>query len=157
MSQQIRGQGGHLCFLISLKHVKFVEDVEFLHTVKFHQIQLSGFRGEVENVTVNHRPGAPGHPGFLISPKNTNLVEDVEFLLPVKLKMYRRQTMHLSLQLRCTKTLSKLSCFGCEIQNGAPFRTFSKAKSKIVTCAYHVMVDKICDIASIVWVNSIYV
>ena len=41
MSQQIRGQGGHLCFLIGPKHAKFVEDVKFLYTVKFYQILFS--------------------------------------------------------------------------------------------------------------------
>ena len=96
MSQQISGQVGYICFLIGPKHAKLVEDVKFFYTVKFHQIPLSGFRGEVVNVTANHRPGAPGHPGFQISSKNTNLVEDVEFLLPVKLKMNGGQTTHLS-------------------------------------------------------------
>ena len=41
-----------------------------------------GFRGEVENVSANKKPGPPSC--FLIGPKNTNLAEDVEILLPVK-------------------------------------------------------------------------
>ena len=50
MSQPIRGQGGHLVFLIGPKNTNFVEDVEILLPVKFRLIQFSGFRGEVENV-----------------------------------------------------------------------------------------------------------
>ena len=51
--------------------------------VKFRWVLFSGFRGEVENVSANQRPG--DHLGFPISP-NANLVEDVEFLLPVKFR-----------------------------------------------------------------------
>ena len=84
MSQPIRGQGGHLGFQIDPKNRNLVEDVEILLPVKFHGIQFNGFRGEVENVSANHRPGRPSC--FPIDPKNTNLVEDVEFLLPVKFR-----------------------------------------------------------------------
>ena len=35
MSQPIRGQGGHLVFLIDPKNTNLVEDVEFLLPVKF--------------------------------------------------------------------------------------------------------------------------
>ena len=59
MSQQIRGQGGHLIFLIGPKNTHFVEDVEILLPVKFHWIRFSGFRGEVKNVSANQRPGRP--------------------------------------------------------------------------------------------------
>ena len=50
MSQPIRGQGGHLVFLIDPKNTNLVEDVEINLPVKFGQILFSGFRGEVENV-----------------------------------------------------------------------------------------------------------
>ena len=82
MSQPIRDQGGHLIFPISLKNKNLVEDVKILLSVKFRWIPLSGFRGEVENVSANQRPGRPSC--FRIVPKNTNLVEDVEILLSVK-------------------------------------------------------------------------
>ena len=59
MSQPIRGQGGHLVFPIGPKSTNFVEDVEILLPVKFRRIPLSGFRGEVENVSANQRPGRP--------------------------------------------------------------------------------------------------
>ena len=59
MSQPIRGQGGHLVFPISPKNTNLVEDVEILLPVKFRQILFSGFRGEVENVSANQRPGRP--------------------------------------------------------------------------------------------------
>ena len=53
MSRQIRGQGGHLAFLIGLKTTNMVEDVTILLSVKFHQIELCGFREKVEHVSVN--------------------------------------------------------------------------------------------------------
>ena len=59
MSQPIRGQGGYLVFLISPKNASLVEDVEILLPVKFCWILFSGFRGKVENVSANHRPGWP--------------------------------------------------------------------------------------------------
>ena len=59
MSQPIRGQGGYLVFLISPKNASLVEDVEILLPVKFCWILFSGFRGKVENVSANHRPGRP--------------------------------------------------------------------------------------------------
>ena len=61
MSQPIRGQSGHLLFLIGLKNTNLVEDVEILLPVKFRWIQFSSFRGEVENVSANHRPGRPSY------------------------------------------------------------------------------------------------
>ena len=84
MSQPIRGQGGYLVFLISQKNASLVEDVEILLPVKFCWIQFSSFRGKVENVSANHRPGRP----FCFSdpPENTNLVEGVEILLPIKFR-----------------------------------------------------------------------
>ena len=59
MSQPIRGQGGHLVFLIGPKNTNLVEDVEILLPVKFRWIPFSGFRGEVENVSANQRPWQP--------------------------------------------------------------------------------------------------
>ena len=50
MSQPIRGQGGHLVFLIGPKNTILVEDIEIYLPVKFCLILFSGFRGEVENV-----------------------------------------------------------------------------------------------------------
>ena len=84
MSQPIRGQGGHLVFPISPKNTNLVEDVEILLPVKFCWIPLSGFRGAVENVSANQRPGC--HLIFLIDPINTKFVQDVEILLPVKFR-----------------------------------------------------------------------
>ena len=84
MSQPIRGQGGHLVFPIGPKNTNLVEDVEILLPLKFRWIPFSGFRGEVENVSANQRPGRPScYPD---RPKNTNFVEDVEILLPVKFR-----------------------------------------------------------------------
>ena len=59
MSQQIRGQDGHLVFPIGPKNTNLVEDVEILIPVKSRWILFSGFRGEVENVSINQRPGRP--------------------------------------------------------------------------------------------------
>ena len=82
MSQPIKSQGGHLVFLIGPKNTNLVEDVEILLPVKFCWIPFSGFRGKVENVSANQRPGRPSC--FSDRPENTNLVEDFEILLPVK-------------------------------------------------------------------------
>ena len=59
MSQPIIGQGGHLVFPITPKNTNFVEDIEILLPVKSCCILFSGFRGEVENVSVNQRPWQP--------------------------------------------------------------------------------------------------
>ena len=59
MSQPIRGQGGHLVFSIGPKNTNFVEDIGIFLPVKFCWILLGGFRGEVENVSANQRPGRP--------------------------------------------------------------------------------------------------
>ena len=59
MSQPIRGQGGHFVFPIGPKNTNLVEGVEILLPVKFRLIPFSGFRGEVENVLANQRPGRP--------------------------------------------------------------------------------------------------
>ena len=57
MFQPIRGQGGHLVFPIDPKNTNLVEDIEILLPVKFRGIPFNGFRGEVENVSANQRPG----------------------------------------------------------------------------------------------------
>ena len=84
MSQPIRDQSRHLVFPIGPKNINLVEDIESLLPVKFRWIPFSGFRGEVENVSANQRPGRPSC--FLIGLKNTNLLEDIEILLPVKFR-----------------------------------------------------------------------
>ena len=84
MSRQIIGQGGHFVFPIHLKNTNLVEGVEILLPIKFRRIPYSSFRGEVENVSANQRPGH-----FVFSPiglKNTNVVEGIESLLPVKFR-----------------------------------------------------------------------
>ena len=59
MSQPIRGQGRHLVFRIGSKNTNLVDGVEILFPVKFRCIPFSCFRGEVENVSANQRPGRP--------------------------------------------------------------------------------------------------
>ena len=59
MSQPIKGQGGHFLFPIGPTNTNLVEEVEILLPVKFRLIPFSGFRGEVENVSSNQRPGRP--------------------------------------------------------------------------------------------------
>ena len=53
------GQGGHFCLQISPKNTNLVEDVEILLPAKFRWIPFFGFRGEVENFSVNQRLGWP--------------------------------------------------------------------------------------------------
>ena len=59
MPQPIRSRSGHLFFPIGPKNTKLLEDVEILLPVKFRWIPFIGFRGEVENVSANQRPGLP--------------------------------------------------------------------------------------------------
>ena len=59
MSQPIRGQRGHLVFLIGPKNTNLVEDIEILLPVKFRWILFCDFREEVEIVLANQRPGRP--------------------------------------------------------------------------------------------------
>ena len=59
MSQPIRGRDGHLVFRIGRQNTNLIEDVEILLPVEFRQIPLSGFRGEVKNVSINQRLGRP--------------------------------------------------------------------------------------------------
>ena len=57
MPQPIKGLGGHLVFHIEPKNTNFAEDVEILLPVKFRLFPFSNFRGEVQNVSANQRPG----------------------------------------------------------------------------------------------------
>ena len=59
MSRPIRVQGSHLVFHIGPKNTNLVEGIEILLPVKFRCIPFSDFRGEVENVSANQRPGRP--------------------------------------------------------------------------------------------------
>ena len=59
MSQQIRGNGGHLVFPIGPKNTNLIKDLKILLPVEFLPIRFSGFRGEVNNVSANQRPGRP--------------------------------------------------------------------------------------------------
>ena len=85
-------QSCHFCLLIDLKVTNLVEDVEILLSVKLLWILFSSFRGKVENVSANQRPGWPsffsrlGWPSFFSYQKNINLVKDIEILLPVKFR-----------------------------------------------------------------------
>ena len=56
MTQPIWGKGGHLVFPIGTKNTNLVEDIEILLAIKFRWIP---FRGEIENVSTNQRPGLP--------------------------------------------------------------------------------------------------
>ena len=55
----IRGRSCHFVFPIGSKNTNLVEGIEILLPVKFRWIPFSGFRGEVENVSANQRPGRP--------------------------------------------------------------------------------------------------
>ena len=76
-------QDCHFCLLIGPINTILEEDVRILLSVKFHWIPLSGFRGKVENVSANQRPGRPSC-FFWLARKTQKLLEDVEILLPVK-------------------------------------------------------------------------
>ena len=71
MSQPNKSQGGHLVFPIGPKNTNLVEDIEILLPVKFRWIPFSGFRGEIENVSANQRPGRPSC--FSDRPEKTQL------------------------------------------------------------------------------------
>ena len=74
---------GAILFTHQPEKKNLVEDVEILLPVKLRWIPFSSFRGEVENVSTNQRPGRPSC--FSDRPeKNPNLIEDVEILLPAK-------------------------------------------------------------------------
>ena len=71
MSQPIRSWGGHLVFLTGPKNTNLEEDTEILLPVKFCWILFSRFRGEVENVSADQRPGRP--PCFSDRPEKHKL------------------------------------------------------------------------------------
>ena len=56
---QSEARAAILFFRLAQKNTNLVEGVEILLPVKFRWIQFSGFRGEVENVSANQRPGRP--------------------------------------------------------------------------------------------------
>ena len=68
----------------NLTGIKISTSSTILLPVKFRWIPFSGFRGEVENVLANQRPGRPSF--FSIGLKNTNLIEDIVILRPVKFR-----------------------------------------------------------------------
>ena len=109
MYQPIRGQGGHLVFLIGPKTTNLVEDIEFLN----HQILFSGVRDEVENVSANGRPRRLVFV-FLSAPKN-NLV---------KLLKYSRENE--------VKTV-----FNCSTSTFRPQAFFKKTKLKLLSHCCH--------------------
>ena len=85
MYRLIRDRDGHFVFPIGTKNTNLEDVIEILLLVKFRWIPVSGFRGEVENVSANQRPERPSC-FFSIGTKNTNLVEDIEILLTVKFR-----------------------------------------------------------------------
>ena len=127
MSQPIRGQGDHLVFPIGPKNTNLVEDIEILLPIKFRIIPFGGFRGEVENVSANQRPGRPSC--FSDRPEKLKLgrgcwvlafcqvsLNSVQWIQRRSRKCEKLTTdgrtgdgqrvitkVHLSLRLRCTK------------------------------------------------------
>ena len=102
MYQPIRGQGGHLVFSIGPKNINLVDDVEILLPVKFRWIPFSGFRGEVENVSANQRPGRPSC--FFDLPKKHKLGKGRWYLASCQVSLNSVQRF----QRRSRKYLSKL-------------------------------------------------
>ena len=142
MPQPIRGQGGYLVFPIGPKKKNLEEDVEILHPVKFRWIPFSGFRGEVENVSANQRPGRtscfsdwPEKKTWKRTLKSCFLSSFVEFLSVVseenskceKLTTDDGQSVitivHLSLRLGCTKTRGPNGRISCTCVQCATFLT----------------------------------
>ena len=60
MSQKNRGRVGHFVFSIAPKNTNMAADDEILIPVKFRKVQVSVFRGGVEKVSANQRPGGGG-------------------------------------------------------------------------------------------------
>ena len=110
MSRLIRGQGGHLLFLIGPKNTNLVEGFEILLPVKFRWIPFSSFYREVENVSANQRPGRPSC--FSDQPKNTNLVEGFEILPPIKFCWIRFSSFRLEVEnVLANQRPGQPSCF----------------------------------------------
>ena len=66
---------------IGLKNRNLVEDIEILLPVKFRWILFRIFKGEVDNVSANQRPGRSSC--FSDQHDKHRMVEDIEILLPV--------------------------------------------------------------------------
>ena len=66
---QSEARAAILFFRSAQKKTNLVEDIEILLPVKFRWILFSGFRGEVENVSANQKPGWPSC--FSDRPKKT--------------------------------------------------------------------------------------
>ena len=105
MSQQIRGQGGHLLFPIGPKNTNVVADIEILLRVKFSWIPFGGFRGK-SNVSQPIR----GQFGHLVFPMGRGAVAEEKSKMG-KVNNGRRTPdhgqcmitiVHLSLRFRCT-------------------------------------------------------
>ena len=74
MPQQIiQVPGQPPCFSIGPKNTNFVEDVQILLPVKFRWIPFSGFRDEVENVSVLSQSEAGAASLFFRSARKTRL------------------------------------------------------------------------------------
>ena len=84
LSQQIRGQGGHLVFPIGPKNTNLVEDVEISLPSRF--VDVRSAVSEKKSKLSQPIRGQGGHLVVLIGSKNTNLVEGVEILLSVKFR-----------------------------------------------------------------------
>ena len=57
MCQPFKSLGSFFVFRMGSKNTHFIEDIETLIPAKFRLIPLSGFRGDVQNVSANQRPG----------------------------------------------------------------------------------------------------
>ena len=66
------------------KNTNLVEDIEIMLPVQFRWFPFIGFRGEVENVSANQRPGRPSCISH--GSEKYKLVEDVDILLLVKFR-----------------------------------------------------------------------
>ena len=106
-------EGRPSCFPLGLKSTNFGRGRLYLASYQvllnsvqrfqFGWIPFNGFRGEVENVSANQRPGFP----FCSFDRreNTNLVEDVEILLPIvefRSTVLEKSKMSRSIRGRCS-------------------------------------------------------
>ena len=98
MSQPIRGQCGHLWgFFYQPEKHKLGRGVEILFPAKLRWIPLSGFRGEVVNVSANQKP-----VGYVV------------FRSSVKHKHSRRRRWDF---VSCPVSLNSVRCFQRRIEN----------------------------------------
>ena len=84
MSQPIRGQGGHLVFLIGPKIQTWKRTFRSCFMSKF--VEFRSAVAEEKSKMSQPIRGQDGHLVFPIGPKNTNLIEDIKILLPVKFR-----------------------------------------------------------------------